>query len=187
MEKVAQCMCGQFRAVVTGEPKSIAICHCLACKRRTGSAFAYNAFYPVSDVRLEGTYKIHVHEGQEGRKGTPAFLPGMRDDRVLQGREVSRDLHDSRGRLCGPGLPRAFGLGLRRVDARMGRPAPRYRTLRAGPGSGRGTPRGQPGSGRQIMSAGETTMRIAIASWPISSAGWSTWWWSTRSTACPAP
>lgn len=75
MEKVAQCMCGQFRAVVTGEPKSIAICHCLACKRRTGSAFAYNAFYPVSDVRLEGTYKIHVHEGQEGRKGHRHFCP----------------------------------------------------------------------------------------------------------------
>lgn len=75
MEKVAQCMCGQFRAVVTGELRSVAICHCLACKRRSGSAFAYNAFYPASDVRLGGMYKVHVREGQEGRKTHRHFCP----------------------------------------------------------------------------------------------------------------
>lgn len=73
MEKVAQCLCGQFRAIVTAEPKSVAICHCMACKRRTGSAFAYNAFYQIADVRLEGTFKVHVREGQEGRKGHRHF------------------------------------------------------------------------------------------------------------------
>ena len=75
MEKVAQCMCGQFRAVVTGELKSVAMCHCLACKRRSGSAFAYNAFYQTSDVRLEGTYKIHEREGQKGHKIERHFCP----------------------------------------------------------------------------------------------------------------
>jgi hypothetical protein len=75
VEKVAQCLCGQFRAIVTGNSKSVAICHCLACKRRSGSAFAYNAFYPASDVRLEGTYKVHVREGQEGRKIHRHFCP----------------------------------------------------------------------------------------------------------------
>jgi hypothetical protein len=47
VDKVAQCQCGQLRAVVTGEPKSIAMCHChcLTCKRRSGSAFAYNVFF----------------------------------------------------------------------------------------------------------------------------------------------
>ena len=75
MEKTAQCMCGQFRAVVNGDPKSVAVCHCLTCKRRSGSAFAYNAFYPASDVRLEGAYRIHVREGQEGRKIRRHFCP----------------------------------------------------------------------------------------------------------------
>ncbi|WP_229681635.1 GFA family protein [Neoroseomonas lacus] len=72
---VARCLCGQFRAVVTGDLKSVAMCHCLACKRRSGSAFAYNAFYQTSDVRLEGTHKVHEREGQEGRKIRRLFCP----------------------------------------------------------------------------------------------------------------
>jgi hypothetical protein len=75
MEKVAQCMCGQFRAVVTGDLKSVAICHCLACKRRSGSAFAYNAFYQASDVRLEGIYKVHERKGQAGHRIERHFCP----------------------------------------------------------------------------------------------------------------
>ena len=42
----AECACGQLSAVCSGEPMRVSVCHCLACKRRTGSAFSYNARFP---------------------------------------------------------------------------------------------------------------------------------------------
>jgi hypothetical protein len=75
MEKTAQCLCGQFRVIVTGEPKSVAVCHCRACQRRSGVPWTCNAFHPRSDVRLEGPYKIYLRDGQEGRKIRQHFCP----------------------------------------------------------------------------------------------------------------
>ncbi len=75
MDKVAACMCGQFRAVVSGTLKSVAMCHCLACKRRSGSAFAYNAFFQIADVRPEGTHMVHERVGQSGHKIERHFCP----------------------------------------------------------------------------------------------------------------
>ena len=39
----AACHCGQLRLEVTGDPFAVSICHCLACQRRTGSAFGMQA------------------------------------------------------------------------------------------------------------------------------------------------
>jgi hypothetical protein len=75
MEKTAQCVCGKFRVIVSGEPKSVTICHCGACQRRSGVPWTCNAFYPRSDVRLEGPYRVYVREGQEGRKIRQHFCP----------------------------------------------------------------------------------------------------------------
>src|SRR5436309_6035624 len=41
----AACHCGQLRLEVTGEPFAVSICNCLACERRTGSAFGSQVFY----------------------------------------------------------------------------------------------------------------------------------------------
>lgn len=75
MEKTAQCVCGKFRAIVSGEPKSVTVCHCGACQRRSGVPLTCNAFYPRSNVRLEGEYRVYVREGQEGRKIRQHFCP----------------------------------------------------------------------------------------------------------------
>ena len=39
----AQCSCGQLAAICAGEPVRVSVCHCLECKRRSGSAFSNNA------------------------------------------------------------------------------------------------------------------------------------------------
>jgi hypothetical protein len=39
----AACHCGQLRLEVDGDPFAVSICHCLACQRRTGSAFGMQA------------------------------------------------------------------------------------------------------------------------------------------------
>jgi len=75
VEKTAQCLCGTFRVIVTGEPKSVTVCHCGACQRLSGVPWTCNAFYPRSDVRLEGPHKIYVREGQAGRKISQHFCP----------------------------------------------------------------------------------------------------------------
>jgi hypothetical protein len=50
----AACGCGQLHLETTGEPVRISMCHCLACQRRTGSAFSLQARWPSADVRIEG-------------------------------------------------------------------------------------------------------------------------------------
>ena len=45
--RAAACSCGQFRLEVEGDPIRISVCHCLACQRRTGSAFGAQARFPA--------------------------------------------------------------------------------------------------------------------------------------------
>ena len=62
----AQCLCGQLSAVCRGEPVRISVCHCLDCKRRTGSAFSYNVRFAEGDVAIEGRAKQFTRTGDQG-------------------------------------------------------------------------------------------------------------------------
>jgi hypothetical protein len=52
----ATCHCGQLRLTVDGEPFAVSICNCLACQRRTGSAFGMQAGFKADRVTVEGRY-----------------------------------------------------------------------------------------------------------------------------------
>jgi hypothetical protein len=52
----AACHCGQLQLEVTGEPFAVSICHCLACQRRTGSAFGMQAGFKADQVEIKGRY-----------------------------------------------------------------------------------------------------------------------------------
>ena len=52
----ATCHCGQLRLTVEGEPFAVSICNCLACQRRTGSAFGMQAGFKADQVTVEGRY-----------------------------------------------------------------------------------------------------------------------------------
>jgi hypothetical protein len=52
----AACHCGQLRLEVTGDPFAVSICHCLACQRRTGSAFGMQAAFEAGQVRVAGRF-----------------------------------------------------------------------------------------------------------------------------------
>jgi hypothetical protein len=54
MRREASCTCGQLRLAADGEPTRIGICHCLACQRRTGSAFGLHVRYRFEDVETSG-------------------------------------------------------------------------------------------------------------------------------------
>ena len=71
----AECSCGQLSATCAGEPVRVSVCHCLACKRRTGSAFSYNARFPEGDVVIEGLSKEFTRVGEQGGRVTYHFCP----------------------------------------------------------------------------------------------------------------
>lgn len=56
----ATCSCGALRLVAEGEPVRVSMCHCLACQRRTGSAFGLQARFPRERVRISGSGREYV-------------------------------------------------------------------------------------------------------------------------------
>jgi hypothetical protein len=71
----AACSCGQLHLVAEGEPIRISMCHCLACQRRTGSAFGIQARFPQDKVRVEGRSTEYVRISDSGDQRTFHFCP----------------------------------------------------------------------------------------------------------------
>lgn len=71
----AQCACGALCLTFNRPPQLTAICHCLACQRRTGSSFSVNAFYEVEAVEIVGTTVEFVRSGDSGGKVRMHFCP----------------------------------------------------------------------------------------------------------------
>jgi hypothetical protein len=55
----AACHCGQLRLEVTGDPLVVFICHCLDCRRRTGSAFGMQSAFGPDQVENVGRYSAY--------------------------------------------------------------------------------------------------------------------------------
>jgi hypothetical protein len=51
------------------------VCHCLACKRKTGSAFGFGAWFSEQEVLIEGEAIEFVRVGDEGSHITQSFCP----------------------------------------------------------------------------------------------------------------
>src|SRR4051812_21115453 len=71
----AACSCGQLRLTVEGDPFRISMCHCLACQRRTGSAFGMQARWTADQVGIDGRYSDYVRVSDDGEKRTFHFCP----------------------------------------------------------------------------------------------------------------
>ncbi|MEX2297364.1 MAG: GFA family protein, partial [Dongiaceae bacterium] len=69
MTRTATCCCRACAIVVDGDPALNAICHCGDCKRRTGSAFGWSAYF--ADDRVQpplgrlGLYGLRGDVAQE--------------------------------------------------------------------------------------------------------------------------
>jgi hypothetical protein len=71
----ASCSCGQLTLTAEGDPIRISMCHCLACQRRTGSAFGIQARFPAERVHVAGRYAEYVRVSDEGEERTMRFCP----------------------------------------------------------------------------------------------------------------
>ena len=70
MSRTARCCCGAFSIEVSGEPTLNAVCHCDSCKRRTGSAFGWSAYFRDEDIGVRtGELAVYTFKGPpEGRR-----------------------------------------------------------------------------------------------------------------------
>ena len=71
----ASCSCGQLTVTTTGEPVRISVCHCLACQRRTGSAFGVQARFPRDAVTSAGRGTRYERTADSGKTVTLTFCP----------------------------------------------------------------------------------------------------------------
>lgn len=71
----AACSCGRLSLLAEGEPVRISMCHCLACQRRTGSAFGIQARFPREHVQVEGRSTEYVRISDDGLAHTFSFCP----------------------------------------------------------------------------------------------------------------
>jgi hypothetical protein len=69
----AACSCGQLTLTAEGEPVRISMCHCLACQRRTGSAFGVQARFPRERVATQGRSTRYVRTADSGNEITFCF------------------------------------------------------------------------------------------------------------------
>lgn len=74
----ARCHCGQLRLEVTGDPFAVSICNCLACQRRTGSAFGMQAAFKAESVQVTGRFNDYarVSDEADGKEHLFHFCPG---------------------------------------------------------------------------------------------------------------
>lgn len=66
MTRIATCACGNLRVTCASEPAKVSLCHCLACQKRTGSAYGIAAFFSRADVRVDGPSKSYERQSDRG-------------------------------------------------------------------------------------------------------------------------
>lgn len=80
----AQCAFGALRLTLREPAKLVAICHCLAFQRRTGTSFSVNAFYAIDAVEVLGSAKEFIRVAESGRNVRMYFCPDCGFDDLLE-------------------------------------------------------------------------------------------------------
>ena len=75
MERRASCNCGQVSVTTKGEPLRVSVCHCIACQKRTGSAFGVQARFALDHVNIRGETNIYQRTGESGNTTDYHFCP----------------------------------------------------------------------------------------------------------------
>ena len=63
------CLCRAVRYQVVGTPNLVGVCHCTACQRRTGSAFAVAAYFAEAAVQItSGILQPYEYRSDESQR-----------------------------------------------------------------------------------------------------------------------
>lgn len=69
------CSCGRVRLNANAEPTFVAVCHCRACQRASGSAFAMIVALPADALHVTGEVTTYDSKGDSGRSVHYRFCP----------------------------------------------------------------------------------------------------------------
>ena len=105
MERVAACQCGQLKAIATGEPGSVYLCHCKACQRRSGSVVQWSTRWEKSQVRLEGPTKVYARTADSGFEIRYYFCPNCGSTIFAEGDRTPEFCAVPAGCFAGRSLP----------------------------------------------------------------------------------
>ena len=73
--RTASCRCGQLKVLTSGDPLRISVCHCLACQKRSGSAFGAQVRFGRDQVQVTGTSREWLRTADSGRSIRYSFCP----------------------------------------------------------------------------------------------------------------
>ncbi|MDG1739395.1 MAG: GFA family protein [Paracoccaceae bacterium] len=74
-EHRASCQCGAVQATSVNDPIMVAACNCVACQKKTGSAFGSGVFFKQADVALSGDTWKWTRTAESGNELTQHFCP----------------------------------------------------------------------------------------------------------------
>ena len=78
IERQGGCLCGAVRFRVQGQPLRTGLCHCLDCRKVSGSFFSAFAIWPRSE--FEATGEVGTHAGRSFCKVCGGRVFSIRDD-----------------------------------------------------------------------------------------------------------
>ena len=71
--RVGKCLCGACSYEIDGDPIVIAICHCTACQRLSGTGHSTGAMYAESGIRFFGQPATYTMQSEAGNTVTRFF------------------------------------------------------------------------------------------------------------------
>jgi hypothetical protein len=69
------CSCGKVRFSAATDPTFVAVCHCTACQKASGSAFAVVIAVPAAALRVRGDTATYNSKGDSGQGRHYQFCP----------------------------------------------------------------------------------------------------------------
>ncbi|KAJ5834251.1 hypothetical protein N7447_000277 [Penicillium robsamsonii] len=72
---VGSCFCGKVRVEYNGQPLTTALCHCLDCRKITGSLFTFNLLVKTAELDISGSPKEIVKTSDSGNTIKNYFCP----------------------------------------------------------------------------------------------------------------
>ncbi|KAK8207935.1 hypothetical protein M8818_004188 [Zalaria obscura] len=62
------CFCGKVKIEYSGEPKGKALCHCIDCRKITGSTYSTNLIVPEEGFKVTGNPKTFTKKADSGNE-----------------------------------------------------------------------------------------------------------------------
>ncbi|CEJ61355.1 hypothetical protein PMG11_09890 [Penicillium brasilianum] len=72
---VGACFCGKVRIELNGQPLTSGLCHCLDCRKLTGSPYSYSFVVKTAELEISGSPKEVAKTSDSGNEIRNYFCP----------------------------------------------------------------------------------------------------------------